>query len=38
LSKLVGVLTDIHGDLQALDAALARLREMGCDAILCAGI
>ncbi|MGA7742770.1 MAG: metallophosphoesterase family protein [Polyangia bacterium] len=37
MSRLVGVLTDIHGDLQALDAALARLREMGCDAILCAG-
>jgi len=31
------VLADVHGDLQALDAALARLREMGCDAILCAG-
>ena len=37
LSRLVGVLTDIHGDLQALDAALPRLREMGCDPILCAG-
>jgi len=31
------VLADVHGDLQALDAALTRLREMGCDAILCAG-
>jgi predicted phosphodiesterase len=37
LSKLVGVLTDIHGDLQALDAALPRLRGMGCNPILCAG-
>ena len=37
LSKLIGVLADVHGDLQALDAALARLRGMGCDAILCAG-
>jgi putative phosphoesterase len=37
LSKLVGILADVHGDLQALDAALARLRKMGCDAILCAG-
>jgi predicted phosphodiesterase len=37
LSRLVGVLTDIHGDIFALDAALARLREMGCDVILCAG-
>jgi predicted phosphodiesterase len=37
LSKLVGVLADIHGDIFALDAALARLRAMGCDQILCAG-
>ena len=37
MSKLLGVLADVHGDLQALDAALTRLREMGCDAILCAG-
>jgi putative phosphoesterase len=37
LSRLVGVLTDIHGDIFALDAALGRLREMGCDVILCAG-
>jgi predicted phosphodiesterase len=37
LPKLIGVLADVHGDLQALDAALARLRGMGCDAILCAG-
>jgi predicted phosphodiesterase len=37
LSRLVGILTDIHGDIFALDAALARLRGMGCDVILCAG-
>ena len=37
MSKLIGVLADIHGDLQALDAALPRLRGMGCDPILCAG-
>jgi predicted phosphodiesterase len=37
LSKLIGVLADVHGDLQALDAALPRLRAMGCDVILCAG-
>ena len=37
LSKLIGVLADIHGELQALDAALGRLRGMGCDLILCAG-
>ena len=37
MPKLIGVLADVHGDLQALDAALARLRGMGCDAILCAG-
>ena len=33
LSKLIGVLADVHGDLQALDAALPRLRAMGCDVI-----
>jgi putative phosphoesterase len=37
LSRLVGVLADVHGDLQALDAALARLHKMGCSPILCAG-
>jgi putative phosphoesterase len=37
LSKLVGILADIHGDLQALDAALGRLHGMRCDLILCAG-
>ena len=37
MSKLVGVLADVHGDIVALDAALARLRQMGCDPILCTG-
>jgi predicted phosphodiesterase len=37
LPSLVGVITDVHGDLEALDAALGRLRAMGCDVILCAG-
>ena len=37
MSRLVGVLTDVHGDIFSLDAALGRLREMGCDVILCAG-
>ena len=37
MPRLVGVLTDVHGDLQALDAALPQLRAMGCDVILCAG-
>jgi putative phosphoesterase len=31
------VLADVHGDIAALDAALARLRKMECDPILCAG-
>ena len=31
------MLADIHGDIFALDAALGRLREMGCDPILCTG-
>jgi hypothetical protein len=25
------VFTDVHGDIAALDAALGRLRQMGCD-------
>jgi len=33
----VGVVSDIHGDIVALDAALARLHELGCDPIVCAG-
>jgi predicted phosphodiesterase len=33
----IGVLTDIHDDISALDAALGRLHWMGCDPILCAG-
>ena len=33
----VGVITDVHGDIFALDAALGSLRKMGCDPILCAG-
>jgi len=33
----IGIVSDIHGDIVALDAALARLREMKCDQILCAG-
>ncbi len=37
MSKLIGVLADIHGDIFALDAALPRLRAMGCDVILCTG-
>jgi predicted phosphodiesterase len=37
LSRLIGVLADVHGDVFALDAALARLHQMGCDPILCTG-
>jgi predicted phosphodiesterase len=37
LSRLIGVLADIHGDIFALDAALGRLHGMGCDPIFCAG-
>ena len=33
----VGIVSDIHGDIVALDAALARLRAMKCDQIWCAG-
>jgi len=34
---LVGIVSDIHGDIRALDQALSRLREMGASLILCAG-
>jgi predicted phosphodiesterase/predicted RNase H-like HicB family nuclease len=33
----VGIVSDVHGDLVALDQALVRMREMGCVTILCAG-
>jgi predicted phosphodiesterase len=33
----VGIVSDIHGGIAALDAALARFHELGCDPILCAG-
>jgi predicted phosphodiesterase/predicted RNase H-like HicB family nuclease len=33
----VGIVSDVHGDVVALDQALARMREMGCVTILCAG-
>ena len=31
------MLADVHGDIFALDAALARLHQMGCNPILCTG-
>ena len=37
MPRLVGVLADVHGDIFALDAALARLHQMGCNPILCTG-
>jgi predicted phosphodiesterase/predicted RNase H-like HicB family nuclease len=33
----VGIVSDIHGDIAALDAALGHLRDMGCSTILCPG-
>lgn len=33
----VGIVSDIHGDIVALDAALGHLHRMGCDPILCPG-
>jgi putative phosphoesterase len=33
----IGILSDVHGDIVSLDAALSRLRAMKCDHILCAG-
>jgi predicted phosphodiesterase len=33
----VAIISDVHADLIALDAALARAREMGCNVVICAG-
>ena len=33
----IGIVSDIHGELGCLDLALAYIRRMGCDLILCAG-
>jgi putative phosphoesterase len=33
----LGIISDLHADLEALDAALARARELGCDLVVCAG-
>jgi predicted phosphodiesterase/predicted RNase H-like HicB family nuclease len=36
-SQTLGIVSDVHGDVVALDQALARMREMGCVTILCPG-
>ncbi len=36
-SVKVGIVSDIHGDIVALDLALGHLRRMGCALILCPG-
>ena len=36
MTKL-GIISDVHSDLPMLDAALRRMRELGCDIIVCAG-
>jgi predicted phosphodiesterase len=33
----LGIFSDLHADLAMLDAALGRIRAMGCDTIVCAG-
>ena len=33
----IGLIADIHSDLDALEAALAKLGDLGCDHVLCAG-
>jgi predicted phosphodiesterase len=33
----LGFLTDVHGDLDALDDALAQLDRIGCDRVVCGG-
>ncbi len=35
--QTIAILADIHGNLEALDAVLANIRENSCDQILCAG-
>ena len=35
--RRVAVITDIHGNLPALQAALARIEEIGIDALYCGG-
>ncbi len=34
---IIGIISDIHGDHVALDAALAHIRRLGAETILCAG-
>jgi predicted phosphodiesterase len=36
-SVKVGIVSDVHGDIVAIDLALGHLRRMGCAPILCAG-
>ena len=33
----IGVFSDVHGNLPALEAALAALQKQGCEEYLCAG-
>ena len=37
MSQSVAVITDIHGNLPALEAALARIDELGIDTTYCGG-
>lgn len=37
VTKRLGFLTDVHGDLEALDDALEQLERMGCGTIVCGG-
>jgi putative phosphoesterase len=36
LTKL-GIISDVHSDISMLDAALLRMRELGCEVVICAG-
>ena len=33
----IGLFSDVHGNLAALEAVLAALRQAGCQRLLCAG-
>jgi predicted phosphodiesterase len=37
MTDAVAVITDIHGNLAAMEAALARIEELGIERIYCGG-
>ena len=37
MSSRMGIITDIHNNITALEAVISRLKQMGCDKIICCG-